>query len=220
MQEQIYTLIADFSVKGNLAYLSHKETLKMFQRAFIRASVPLKFSCGFNPHPQLSMPLPRSVGTQSQEDRICAIVTLSQLNDFKNLQDEIQKHLPDDCNVHRLRFNEGKCTFYPQGVVYRFFFNDIPDREMADHISECERQVLASAPIEVRRYNAKKRKYKHIDISTYIETLSMSGDCIDVSCRVGPSGTVRVDEIMQWLKIDPSCLKEPVARTQIHWNQN
>ena len=78
MQKQIYTLVVDFSIQGDLAYLSHQETLKMFQRALIRASVPLAFSMGFNPHPRLSIPFPRSVGTQSLRDRVCATVELSE----------------------------------------------------------------------------------------------------------------------------------------------
>ena len=56
MQRQVYTLVIDFSVQGDLAYLSHQETLKMFERALIRASVPFVYSKGFNPHPHWRRP--------------------------------------------------------------------------------------------------------------------------------------------------------------------
>ena len=79
MQKQIYTLVVDFSIEGNLAYLSHQETLTLFERALVRASVPLVYSMGFNPHPHLSIPFPRSVGTQSARDRVCAITLVTAL---------------------------------------------------------------------------------------------------------------------------------------------
>ncbi|MBN1844663.1 MAG: DUF2344 domain-containing protein, partial [Sedimentisphaerales bacterium] len=42
-----------FDVEGDLRFLSHRDTLRCWQRALTRATVPLRYSQGFNPHPRL-----------------------------------------------------------------------------------------------------------------------------------------------------------------------
>ncbi|MDP4108437.1 MAG: TIGR03936 family radical SAM-associated protein [Bacillota bacterium] len=51
-----------FSKTGNARYLSHLDTMHLFQRTFLRAGLPLRYTEGFNPHPYVSvlLPLPTS----------------------------------------------------------------------------------------------------------------------------------------------------------------
>lgn len=46
-------------------YISHLDLMHTMQRAFSRAGYELKYSEGFNPHPQISIALPLSVGASS-----------------------------------------------------------------------------------------------------------------------------------------------------------
>lgn len=54
-----------FEKRGNSIYISHLDLMRMFQRAFKRASLPLKHTQGFNPRPSVSIALPLSVGVES-----------------------------------------------------------------------------------------------------------------------------------------------------------
>ncbi len=220
MQKQIYTLVVDFSIQGNSAYLSHQETLKMFQRALIRASVPLAFSMGFNPHPRLSIPFPRSVGTQSIRDRVCATVEFSGNPPVQDWRVRIQQQLPADCSVLEVQSYPGKCMFHPQGVRYIFHLKSPFDAQFQDHLDGCRKQVDEKESIEIQRYWAKKRRYKQFDMSHYLEAMDFTNDQIEVACSVSQSGTVRVDELMQWLNIESEQFAEPVCRTEIKWCQN
>ncbi len=67
--------------------------MAVMQRAFARADLPLKFSEGFNPHPQISILLPLSVGTAS----ICELMDFRLLKerDLKTLPDRLTAVLPD-----------------------------------------------------------------------------------------------------------------------------
>ncbi|MCK5878394.1 MAG: TIGR03936 family radical SAM-associated protein [Holophagae bacterium] len=220
MQKQIYTLVVDFSIQGDSAYLSHQETLKMFQRALIRASIPLAFSMGFNPHPRLSIPFPRSVGTQSIRDRVRAMVEFSENDSKQDWLSRIQEQLPSDCSVLEVQSYPGKYMFHPQGVRYIFRLESPFDEQFRDHLNNCRKQVDEKEPIEIQRYWAKKRRYKQFDLSLYLEALDFTNDQIEVVCGVSQSGTVRVDELMQWLNIAPDQFVEPVCRTEIKWCQN
>lgn len=54
-----------FEKTGNAVYMSHLDLMRLFQRAFKRAGLPLTHTHGFNPRPSVSIALPLSVGVES-----------------------------------------------------------------------------------------------------------------------------------------------------------
>ena len=54
-----------FEKKGNAIWISHLDLMRLFQRAFKRAGLPLKHTQGFNPRPSVSIALPLRVGMES-----------------------------------------------------------------------------------------------------------------------------------------------------------
>ncbi len=55
-----------FEKTGKAVYISHLDLMRLFQRAFKRAGLPLTHSKGFNPRPSVSIALPLSLGVSSQ----------------------------------------------------------------------------------------------------------------------------------------------------------
>ena len=54
-----------FEKKGNAIWISHLDLMRVFQRSFKRAGLPLTHSQGYNPRPSVSIALPLSVGVES-----------------------------------------------------------------------------------------------------------------------------------------------------------
>lgn len=77
-----------FEKTGNAVYISHLDLMRLFQRAFQRAGLPLTHSKGFNPRPEVSIALPLSVGVES----LCEIL------DFK-LETDIPEDIVDKLNA-------------------------------------------------------------------------------------------------------------------------
>jgi len=75
-----------FSKTGRAVYISHLDLMRTLTRAFKRADLSLKYSEGFNPHPNISIALPLSVGAES----VCELL------DFK-LHDDIAPQEILDC---------------------------------------------------------------------------------------------------------------------------
>ena len=73
-----------FEKTDRAVYISHLDLMHTMQRAFSRAGYELKYSEGFNPHPQISIALPLSVGASS----------LCELMDFKLSQDADISEIP------------------------------------------------------------------------------------------------------------------------------
>ena len=55
-----------FEKTGNAVWISHLDLMRLFQRAFKRAGLPLTHTKGFNPRPSVSIALPLSVGVESR----------------------------------------------------------------------------------------------------------------------------------------------------------
>lgn len=55
-----------FEKTGSAVWMSHLDLMRLFQRAFQRAKLPLKHTQGFNPRPSVSIALPLSVGVESR----------------------------------------------------------------------------------------------------------------------------------------------------------
>lgn len=54
-----------FEKTGNAVWVSHLDLMRIFQRSFKRAGLPLTHTQGFNPRPSVSIALPLSVGVES-----------------------------------------------------------------------------------------------------------------------------------------------------------
>lgn len=55
-----------FEKTGNAVWISHLDLMRVFQRSFKRAGLPLTHTQGFNPRPSVSIALPMSVGVESR----------------------------------------------------------------------------------------------------------------------------------------------------------
>ena len=55
-----------FEKTGNAVWISHLDLMRLFQRAFQRAGLPLTHTHGFHPRPSVSIALPLSVGAESR----------------------------------------------------------------------------------------------------------------------------------------------------------
>lgn len=86
-----------FKKTGRAVYISHLDLMQTMQRAFSRAGYELKYSEGFNPHPQISIALPLSVGTAS----LCEIMDfkLKEEADISEIPARLTAALPEGIEV-------------------------------------------------------------------------------------------------------------------------
>lgn len=77
-----------FEKTGSAVWMSHLDLMRLFQRAFKRADLPLKHTQGFNPRPSVSIALPLSVGV----DSVCELLDF-ELDGVSVPCDEIMQRL-------------------------------------------------------------------------------------------------------------------------------
>ena len=77
-----------FEKTGEAVWISHLDLMRLFQRAFKRAGLPLTHTQGYSPRPSVSIAMPLSVGVES----VCELLDF-ELEGEKVDCDEITKRL-------------------------------------------------------------------------------------------------------------------------------
>ena len=95
-----------FSKKGPLVFISHLDLSHTFVRAFNRASLPLKYSSGFNPHPKLVFALPLSVG-MAGENELCDVGLCSDM-EIEEFERRIKEVMPEHIEIKSVEAGLGK----------------------------------------------------------------------------------------------------------------
>ena len=118
-----------FEKKGNAVWISHLDLMRLFQRAFKRAGLPLTHTQGFNPRPSVSIALPLSVGVESD----CELLDFD-LDGVKIPNEEIltrlNEKLVDGVRVHAV-YDDGrkiKHLALLKCAVSLEYDNGVPDR--------------------------------------------------------------------------------------------
>lgn len=59
-----------YAKRGRLRFLSHRDFARAFERALVRASIPMAYSSGFNPHPRVSYAGAAPTGAASEAEYV------------------------------------------------------------------------------------------------------------------------------------------------------
>lgn len=88
-----------FEKTGNAVWISHLDLMRLFQRAFKRAGLPLKHTQGFNPRPSVSIALPLSVGVESHCELLDFDLDTTEIISSGQIVSRLNRALVDGVNV-------------------------------------------------------------------------------------------------------------------------
>ena len=214
------TLVVRFRIAAALRFLSHAETLRVFQRACARAGIPVKYSEGFNPHPKLSLCLPRSVGVES-DDELLAIRLESEPQEAQDacvarMRQSLQEVLPGGIDIMGVKL-VGSGSFHARSVDYAFRFHPERAAELAERLRERIQVILASESWIVSRKLPGDRKVRRIDVRPFLESIQPVEQGVLVRCNVTAAGSIRIEEILLLLELKAEDLAVPIRRTAVEW---
>ncbi|MDD5459891.1 MAG: TIGR03936 family radical SAM-associated protein [Phycisphaerae bacterium] len=204
-------LLITFSIGENLRFLSHAEAVRLWQRAIDRSGIRLTHSRGFNPRPKLSLPLPRSVGVESDCDVVFA--EMSESADIDGMRLAVEGQLPHGCRIVGIESVEKRKAPQPVEVEYCF---EVAEGS-AGEVGQRAEDVMASENLAIERI-APKGKNRQIDVRQFIEDMAIDKNKVTVLCKVSNDGTIRIEEMLGLLGVEHEQLQSPVRRTRIVWN--
>lgn len=71
----IQRLRVRFSRGEEIKFISHLDIMRLWERAFRRAQIPLAYSEGFSPHPRISLASPLALGITSEAELMDVFIT-------------------------------------------------------------------------------------------------------------------------------------------------
>lgn len=86
-----------FDKTGLLKYISHLDTMRLFERACRRAELPLTLTQGFRPHPKISITPAMPVGVESEGQY--ADITLDLTVPLRDVVERLNRNLPPEVRI-------------------------------------------------------------------------------------------------------------------------
>jgi radical SAM-linked protein len=86
-----------YAKRGRLRFTSHRDFSRAFERALVRARIPMAYSSGFNPHPRISYAGASPTGAASEAEYL--EIGLAEQVDPERLAADLDASLPDGLDV-------------------------------------------------------------------------------------------------------------------------
>jgi radical SAM-linked protein len=219
------TVAIRFRIGGVLRFLSHAQMLRVFERALARSAVPVRYTEGFNPHPRLSLPLPRPVGVRSDDELLVARVTgdfadrrLEDRSGYETaVKEALAEQLPEGIEVLEVALAAPHASFHPQWAEYVFPLRTTGATDLIGALNERIDGVMASATCVVERIAPEGKATRRVDVRPFLRSARLEGANLVVQYAIGPAGSIRVDEIVQLFGLRIQDLAGPVRRTNVVW---
>lgn len=191
----------EYSTGDTIRFLSHLEMLRLFERSFRRASLPLAFSLGFNPHPKISFGPPLPVGVSGSREYLD--LELKERIPLDVFLERLQKKLPPGIILHQAREIRGKTPALMAAIERATYQVQVPlNGPLTDsQLQEAINRLLERKNIVVRRHTKKGLQEKEIREGIYgLKGETTGGEAIFfMEVSMGSEGTVRPEEIIQVL---------------------
>jgi len=195
---------------GASKFISHLDTMRVFQQAFRRANLKLSFTRGFNRRPKMSSGFPLPLGYSSQDEYLDIVLITAD----PNLAEHINCELPDGIFIKsatEIPMKSGSLFAGTTGIEHEIRFHEKLPKNMTHIIEELKNR--SEIIVEKQRND----RIRHIDIRPFIDNiipLDEYGFILKTTVFCGQ--TVRPEEILKQLGIKHTPV---ICRLKTHLEQ-
>lgn len=194
---------------GYMKFLSHLDMVRLMERSFRRAKLPLEFSKGFNPRPKINFAAPLSVGVTSDSEVL--EVELAEEIDVKEFLANQKRIFPEGIEIVAGRFVESESKVKLMGNVSscQYLISVLSTAETSlENVKEWLGKFTAQDEIIIEKIN-KKKKVSQKNIRPAIRSVSViSVDpqghiALSVHLDAGSESNLKAEDLMKALKVFP-----------------
>ncbi len=197
-----------YAIEGDLRFISHQDSLRLFKRALARADLPVRYTQGFNPRPRMTIALPRPVGVASDDELL--IIELDADVEPDEIAARISSQMPVGMRLVSVRRLAEKDRQLPCEVEYRL---PLDAMSVADMTLTANRLMNASECL-VSRPDAKGGAPRTLNIRPFILSAAVREQALVWVQSVSSEGTARVGEVLEALGLPARELLHRVVRSR------
>lgn len=201
-----------FAIEGDLRFISHHDTVRLFERALARAELPIRRSEGFNPRPKLSLPLPRSVGIAATADLL--IVELAASIAAEEALSRLSAQMPEGIRLLSVRIYPDSGPREALSVTYSLPLGG-DEQTVRDRV---ESFLNRDSHIVQRRDNLTGR-IRPMDVRSGVKSVSIESGRLVWTQALGSGGVARPGEVLEALGLDPRETLHRVVRGHVEFRE-
>lgn len=196
-----------YAKKGNLRFIGHLDTQRMFERALRRSKLPLRYTQGFNKHVRINLASALPLGFTSDAELLD--FWLNEELEASFISDRLTKSLPSEIEILDVKLVDNSLPSLQGSLLASDYEILLPVNELFE---ENFTRLLEQDRIEVTRRN------KTIDIKPMILRYEFSDsesgfNLLKIRMSSSASANTRPDDLLELLGINPADCK--INRTKL-----
>lgn len=209
-----------FSKENDMKFIGHLDLMRLFQRAFRRADIPVKYSEGYNPQPKISLATALPLGVVSQGEYFD--LELEEEMPLELFISKMNEALPKSLKLLKAQYTDDKKSImslisWSSYVVRIEFSKTFSEEQIHNEIED----FLDRKEILVTKVKKKKGKTKktEVNIREFIKELNIfdiNNDhaILKILLKTGSNGNLKPEDLISAL-IEYSDLEIKVEKTKI-----
>ncbi len=182
-----------FSKTDKMKFVGHLDLLKIVQRTFVRAKLPISYSLGFNPHQLMSFGLPLSLSVESIGEYLD--IELDKDLSTNEVKEALNKELPNGLlilEVKKLQEGRKAAAAELRAATYEIYVENQPLKEKVEHINSSDKVVIMKKT---------KRSLEEVDIKEDIMSVSYNSDknCIEMLISTGSQRNIKPEHVLDFM---------------------
>lgn len=204
-----------YEIKGLLAYLSHLDMMRLWQRAVLRSSLPITWSKGYNPRPRLSLGPAKGVGIAGCGEYID--VELEQFLPAAEITAKLNGVLPDDVRVLKVRELPPGTKLLEAVINGAEYLLHFPAAALGDAAERIAGFLALDTCLFIRK---SPKGDKTIDLRSFVRHMELNGENLVLDVKIGAGGAVRPEEILTQLGYGDIIDEIEIARRSLYIEKN
>jgi len=209
MNETPFRVRVCYSKSGNLRFIGHLDTQRLFERALRRSNLPLRYTQGFSKHIRLNLASALPLGFISKAEMLD--FWINEELDLQEIYDKLQNALPEDIRILEISHVDNSLPSLQGSLLSSDYKITLPEEVLSAEFEQKWEQFVSQSEIPVTRRD-KTLDYKALILEYALETDSEKKTILSLKLSSTPGGNARPDDILQLLEIDPAdCAIERVG---------
>ena len=182
-----HRLRVHFNKEGLSRFLGHHDLMRLFERALRRTRLPLAYSAGYNPRPQISFPIALALGVESRDELF--EVELLRWTSERSVKEMLEKELPEGIglvSVESVPHSEKAEVSGTEFAVEISVLHEGLPALIDQYMGKCESLIERVTGSRTKTVNVRK----------FVEDVRLDGSTMRMNLRVGPDGTARPEEVV------------------------